>query len=509
METIPSILASVLSMGPVLAMIGSSVLGVFIGALPGLNPVMAIALLLPLTYSMDPLVALGMVAGIYNGSMYGGAIPAILLRIPGTPAAIATTFDGYPMAQKGEAARALKIACWSSALGGTASAIALITVGPLLARATLAFGPAEYFWIAVFGMASVGVLVGNDAVKGLMAAVFGLLLGTIGLDQLSGIPRYTFDQTWLLSGLDLIVVLVGLYALPPVLSLAEKADLRGLSANDLKLESVKVPWSEVKSLIPTWIRSSLIGIGVGILPGAGGNVAAFLSYNATKNASDDPDSFGEGNPKGVAAAECGNNADNAASMIPALALGIPGNVVAALVLGALLIHGLQPGPQLFHQNPQLVGGFMVEMLLTSLIILLVGGAAATRVFAQVQRLPGVLLVPTVLVLMAVGVYVINGRVVDLWIMFAAGAVGYFLEKMAVPLAPIVLGLILGPMAEQNIRRALLISRGDFTDLITSPISATIAVATVGLIVWPIASALFRRRKATRLKLDDKQADQDL
>ena len=494
MGLISEILGGVFAAGPIVAMIGASILGVFIGALPGLNPVMAIALLLPLTYSMEPLVALGMVAGIYNGSMYGGAIPAILLRIPGTPAAIATTFDGYPMAQKGEAARALKIACWSSAIGGVASAIALMTIGPILARATLYFGPAEYFWIAMFGMASIGVMVGSDAIKGLMAAALGLLLGTVGLDQLSGVARFTFGEVWLLSGLDLIVILVGLYALPPVISLAEAADIKGLSASDLKLEAVKVPWSEVRGLVPTWLRSSLIGIGVGILPGAGGNIAAFLSYNAAKSASDQPESFGTGNPQGVAAAECGNNSDNAASMIPALTLGIPGNVIAALVLGALLIHGLQPGPQLFHQNPGLIGGFMLQMLLTSLLILAVGGAAATRIFAQGQRLPGVLLVPMILVLMAVGVYVINGRVIDLWVMFAAGAAGYILEKINVPLAPIVLGLILGPMAEQSVRRALLISRGDPTELFTRPLSAVIALATLGLVLWPILKSLKARRR---------------
>lgn len=329
MEFYTQALGNVLAFWPLIAIIGATLLGVFIGALPGLNPVMAIALLLPLTYSMDPLVALAMVAGIYNGSMYGGAIPAILLRIPGTPASIATTFDGFPMADKGEAAKALKIACWSSAVGGIASAIELMTVGPLLARVTLYFGPAEYFWIAIFGMASVGVMVGSDPIKGIMAAVLGLLIGTIGIDSLSGQARYTFGQTWLLGGLDLIVVLVGLYALPPVLQLAEKCDLKGLSAAQLKLTNVPFKPGEIRSLIPTWIRSSGIGIGVGILPGAGGNIAAFLSYNAAKNASKDPNSFGKGNIQGVAAAESGNNADNAASMIPALALGIPGNVFSA------------------------------------------------------------------------------------------------------------------------------------------------------------------------------------
>ncbi|MEP3036511.1 MAG: tripartite tricarboxylate transporter permease, partial [Pseudoruegeria sp.] len=267
----------------------------------------------------------------------------------------------------------------------------------------------------------------------------------------------------------------------------------GLSAAQLKLTDVPFKPGEIRSLVPTWIRSSGIGIGVGILPGAGGNIAAFLSYNAAKNASGDPDSFGKGNPQGVAAAESGNNADNAASMIPALALGIPGNVVAALVLSALTIHGLQPGPQLFHQNPILVGGFMMEMLITSLLIFLLGGAVATRIFAQFQRLPGVLLVPSILILMCVGVYVINGRPIDLWVMLLAGVAGYFLEKVNVPLAPIILGMILGPMAEQSVRRALLISRGDATELLTRPISAALAVATIIVIAWPLIKAIRRKR----------------
>ncbi|MEH0069776.1 tripartite tricarboxylate transporter permease [Pannonibacter sp. Pt2-lr] len=486
-------LISVMAPGPMIAMIGATLLGVLIGALPGLNPVMAIALLLPLTYSMDPLIALAMVAGIYNGSMYGGAIPAILLRIPGTPASIATTFDGFPMAERGEASKALKIACWSSAIGGIASAIALMTMGPLLARMTLSFGPAEYFWIAVFGMASVGVMVGSDAVKGIMAAVLGLLIGTMGIDNLSGQARFTFGQPWMLGGLDLVVVLVGLYALPPVLQLAEKCDLKGLSAAQLKLTKSRFEKGEVRGFIPTWLRASGIGIVVGILPGAGGNIAAFLSYNATKNASNEPESFGKGNPLGVAAAECGNNADNAASMIPAMSLGIPGNVVAALVLSALTIHGLQPGPQLFHQNPTLIGGFMMEMLITSVLIFALGGALATRVFAQFQRLPGVLLVPAILVLMCVGVYVINGRIVDVWIMLGAGLAGYFLEKVNVPLAPVILGMILGPLAEQSIRRALLISRGDASELFTRPLSATLALMTLLIIVWPALKAMRRGR----------------
>ncbi len=256
---------------------------------------------------------------------------------------------------------------------------------------------------------------------------------------------------------------------PPSCNWPKKCDLKGLSAAQLKLADVPFEKGEIRGLIPTWLRASGIGIGVGILPGAGGNIAAFLSYNAAKNASDDPSSFGKGNPQGVAAAECGNNANNAASTIPALALGIPGNVVAALVISALTIHGLQPGPQLFQQNPTLVGGFMMEMMNTSVLIFALGGAAASRVFAQFQRLPAVLLVPTILILMCDGVF-INGRPVDLWVMLAAGFAGYLLEKVIFPLAPVILGMILRPMAEQSVRRALLISRGD---------------ATEHVIVWPL------------------------
>lgn len=493
MDALPSVLAP----APLIAMIGATILGVLIGALPGLNPVMAIALLLPLTYTMDPIVALAMIAGIYNGSMYGGAIPAILLRIPGTPAAIATTFDGYPLAQKGEAARALKIACWSSAFGGVASALALMTIGPILARGTLAFGPAEYFWVAALGMSSVGVLVSENVLKGLMAAVFGLLLGTVGLDMLSGQARFTFGQPFLLGGVDLIVILVGLFALPPVLQLCEKADLNGMSSLQLRLQNVRLGFRAVREHFATWVRSSAIGIFVGILPGAGGNVAAFLSYNAARSAAQDPETFGKGNTKGVAAAECGNNADNAAAMIPALTLGIPGNVIAALVLGALLIHGLQPGPRLFHQNPTLIAGFMLQLLFTAMLIILVGGIAASRVFAQAQRLPGVVMAPAVLVLMTVGVFVINGRTVDLWIMLLAGIAGYLLEKVRVPAAPIILGMILGPMAEQSLRRALLISRGDWTELFTRPISVGLALATLFILVLPIVRAIVRRWRVGR------------
>ncbi|WP_142850020.1 tripartite tricarboxylate transporter permease [Telmatospirillum sp. J64-1] len=480
----------------VLGMVVGTIAGILIGALPGLNPVMAIALLLPLTYGMDPLTALALVAGIYNGSMYGGAIPAILLRIPGTPAAIATTFDGHPMARRGDAGHALSVACWSSAIGGMASAIALLTLAPLLSLVTLAFGPAEYFWVAVFGLASIAVLVGGDPLKGLISAALGLLIGMVGVDQVSGQARYTFDSLYLLSGFELIVVLVGLYALPPVMEMAEARGGDLLRGASLKFKSAISFLSALRSHWKTWTRSSLIGIAVGILPGAGGNIAALLSYNEAKRSSKDPESYGKGNPDGVAAAECGNNADNASAMIPALTLGIPGNLIAALILGALMIHGLQPGPRLFHDAPDVVYGFMIQLFVTSALLLLLGGLLATRLFAQVLRLPSQVLVPLVLVLMAIGVYTVNGRVSDLYVMLGFGLLGYILEKLDFPLAPIILGLLLGPMAEQNFRLAMMISRDDWTVFLTRPISLGIAILTALVLLMPLLRRInpLRRKK---------------
>jgi len=469
--------------------------GVVIGALPGLSATIGIAVLIPLTFGMNPMVALGMMAGIYNGSMYGGAIPAVLLRIPGTPSAIVTTFDGFPMAQQGKSGAALKIACMSSALGGMVSAVALMTLAPPLSLVTLAFGPAEYFWVAVFGLASVSVLLGRDPIKGLLAATFGLLIGTIGTDLVTGHERFTFGVLELTSGLHIVVVLVGLYAMPRVLIMAEDRIREGVSGESLKLSGSKLGYNPFKRFWKAWTRAGIVGIIVGILPGAGGNIAAFIAYNETKRSSKDPDSFGKGNPEGVAAAEFANNADNSAAMIPALTLGVPGNSIAALILGGLLVHGLQPGPQLFRENADIVYGFMHQMFLTSVLVFLFGGIIASRIFAQALRLPQVMLAPLIVGLMIVGVYSVNNSMFDLYVMMLFGLVGYAMEKLDFPLAPAVLGLILGNMAEINLRLSLLIAQGDFMYLLTRPISQIVIALTVCVLLYPVYTAWQARRKA--------------
>lgn len=480
----------------VLAMVVGTIGGIVIGALPGLSATMGIAVLIPLTFGMEPLVALGMMAGIYNGAMYGGAIPAVLLRIPGTPAAVCTTLDGYPMAQRGDAARALQISCLSSAVGGMASAIALIALAPPLVQVTLLFGPAEYFWVAVFGLCSVSVLLGKDPVKGLIAACFGLLLGTVGIDGVSGHERFTFDDMNLAGGLHVVVVLTGLYALPPIFMLAEEAARRQAGAGMAVLRASVGLFHGWTKFIRTWTRSSLIGIAIGILPGAGGSLAAFLSYNEEKRASKDPDSFGQGNENGVAAAECGNNADNAAALIPALTLGIPGSAVTAIILGGLLIHGLQPGPALFRDHGDVVYGFMIQMLLTSVMIIFFGGVVASRLFANVLRIPSALLAPCVLGLCVVGVYSVQDSMFDVYLMFGFGLIGYAMDRLKFPLAPVVLGVVLGGMAESNLRLALIIAQGEYIQLVSSVVSQIV----IAMILVVLAVPLIRGRLARKVGL---------
>lgn len=477
------------------AMVGGTIAGVMVGALPGITAAMSIAILLPFTFTMDPLIALGMIAGIYNGAMYGGAIPAILLRIPGTPAAVATTFDGYPLARSGKAGYALQICCYASAVGGIASALALIFLAPPLSRIALSFGPPEMFWVGVVGLASIALLLGDNRAKGILSAALGLLLALVGTDKVSGHERFVFGRIELVGGLDIAVVLIGLFALPPALQMAEAAAARsGLSAVPVIKGGIGF-FQALRELKVTLLRSSLIGIVVGILPGAGGNMAPILAYNDTKRTAPDPETFGKGNAHGLAASECSNNADNAAAMIPALTLGVPGSIVAALIMGALMIQGMQPGPQLFRERPDVVYGFMLQMLFTSVLIIPFGGLIASRIFARILLIPPTLLMPLIVATTAIGVYSINNNTFDIVVLFACGFLGYLCEKLEIPLAPAALGLILGPMIEANLRISLLLSRGDASVLVTRPISLVIIAVLAAVILIPLLLRLWRPRAA--------------
>ncbi len=472
------------------AVIIGVIAGIVVGAMPGLSATMAISVLVPFTFGLEPLVALGLMAGIYNGAMYGGAIPAVLLRIPGTPAAVATTFDGYPMAQKGEGGFALQVAVVSSAFGGIASAFALMLLAPPLSKVTLLFGPSEVFWVAVFGLASIIFLLGGNPVKGLISACFGVFVSVIGSDPIYGNDRFTFGQLEMLDGINIVILLVGLYALPPVIDLLEtplKTD--GINSSKLGTESI---WKALPRMNywKTWLRGSFIGIWIGILPGAGGSMAAFMSYNEARRTSKHPETWGEGEPEGVAAAEVANNADTASALIPALTLGIPGTAVAAVMLGGLLVHGLQPGPMLFRDNPDIVFGFMWQFLFGAILLVLLGGSLATNSFARLLNLPRPLLGSVIIVLMLIGVYSIHGRMFDVYLMLGFGAIGWVMDRLKFPLPPVVLGLILGGFAEENLRLALRIGRGDPMILFQNTTSLILVALTVAVIVGPTLKKRF-------------------
>lgn len=468
------------------------VAGLVVGAMPGLTVVLGISVLIPLTFGLDPLIALGMMAGIYNGGSYGGAIPAILLRIPGTPASVATVLDGYPMTQKGEASYALQVAVVSGAIGSIVSSIALMLFAPPLARISLMIGPAEYFWIAIFGLSTVSVLLGDSPRKGMIAACIGLVIGMVGTDDTSGWDRFTFDSLSLLDGLNMVVLLTGMYAIPPALIMAEEAVKEGLIKELSNLKKTRSVFSEWTKFVQVWIRTSIVGVIIGILPGAAGSISAFVSYDQAKKVAKDPETFGKGNPLGVAGAECGNGADNAAAMIPALTLGIPGSGVAAVILGGLLVHGLRPGAQLFRDNPDVVYGFMIQMLLTSIMLIFFGGLMATRIFGQVLKLPKILLAPLIISITMVGVYTINNSVFDLYVMLGIGLLGYAMDRLKYPTAPVVLGLVLGPMAEQQYRLAMIIGHGNPATLFSSVISIIIVVGIVSILSVPVIKAIRNR-----------------
>ncbi|MCA0964835.1 tripartite tricarboxylate transporter permease [Salipiger bermudensis] len=471
--------------------------GIVVGAMPGLSATMAISVLVPFTFGLEPLVALGLMAGIYNGAMYGGAIPAVLLRIPGTPAAVATTFDGYPMAQKGEGGFALQVAVVSSSIGGIASAFALMLLAPPLSKVTLLFGPSEVFWVAVFGLASIIFLLGGNPIKGLISACFGVFVSVIGSDPIYGNDRFTFGQLEMLDGINIVILLVGLYALPPVIDLLE-TPLKTDGVNSSKLGTEPI-WKALPRMNywKTWLRGSFLGIWIGILPGAGGSMAAFMSYNEARRTSKHPETWGEGEPEGVAAAEVANNADTASALIPALTLGIPGTAVAAVMLGGLLVHGLQPGPMLFRDNPDIVFGFMWQFLFGAILLVLLGGSLATNSFARLLNLPRPLLGSVIIVLMLIGVYSIHGRMFDVYLMLGFGAIGWVMDRLKFPLPPVVLGLILGGFAEENLRLALRIGRGDPLVLFQNTTSLILVALTVAVVVGPTLKKRFidSRKKA--------------
>lgn len=467
-------------------------LGVLIGAVPGLSATVGIAIFLPFTFTLDPLAGLALLLGIYNGACYAGSIPAILLRTPGTPASAATVLDGYPMVQSGKAGRALSISLVTSVVGGLIATVLLVVFSKPVAEFALTFGPSEYFALAVLALAIIASLGEGSIAKGVISGAFGVLIAMVGLDGISGYNRFTLGISDLTSGIALIPMLVGLFGVSEAFVQLEKK-LHAQKGSS-EVGSYRLGWSRIRRLTPTTLWSSIIGFFIGVLPGVGGDVGGYVAYNETRRfARKERDQFGKGDERGVAAAESANNAAQVGGLVPTLTLGIPGNAAAAVLIGALLIQGLRPGPQLFTGSPELVYGVYIAVIF-GFIFLLAVGAVGIRFWGQIIRIPPKLLWPGVLVLSIIGAYAVRTNPFDILIMIIAGVVGYLMTKGGYPVAPMLIGLIVGPLAEDNFRLAVIQSGGGFGWLL-DPIALVLLIASVASVV--IAVWRDRREKAKK------------
>lgn len=477
-------LINVLNIQVILILLLGIISGIAIGSLPGLTATMGVALVLPITFGMEAVPGILLLIGVYFGSVYGGSLTAILINTPGTPASAATAMDGYAMSRKGLAHKALTISTLSSSIGGILSVIVLILVAPQLANFALRFSAPETFALAVFGISIISSISGKSMVKGLMAGILGLLIATIGIDPMGGFPRFTFGNINLANGLNLIPVMIGLFAASEAFKSME--DIFSKQNLDIKVEKVKLKWVEFKSLIITILRSAGIGTFIGMIPGAGGDITSFVAYNEAKRFSKNKDEFGKGAMKGIAAPEAANNSVTGGAMIPLLTLGIPGDAVTAVLLGALMVQGLQPGPLLFQNNGPIVYTLFVGMLLAN-IFLLVIGLFGIKYFTKILLVPKSILSPLILVLCVVGSYALNNNYFDVIVMLIAGIIGYFMVKLEFPVSPVILGLILGPLMESNLRRSLLMSQGNLSIFYTRPITLVLLVLAIITLLTPIIS----------------------
>lgn len=469
-------------------------IGTLIGALPGIGPVNGVAILIPLAFAMglEPVSALILLSCIYYGCMYGGRISSIMLNIPGDEPAIMTTLDGYPMAKAGKAAEALAISALASFVGATFATVGLTLFAPLLAKAAIYFGPSDYFALYVMAFATIGGITGVNPFKTLLAAFIGLMLATVGLDPATGMARYTFGSFHLYDGIDPIVAIVGLFAISEVLLYLE--NVHRVEGKMVPLGRAIPKFKEV--FVGGWAhaRGSVIGFICGILPGAGASLGAFMSYIIERRISDRDGTFGKGDPRGVVAPEAGNNAASGGALVPMLTLGIPGSGTTAVMLALLISLNIQPGPLLFERQPELVWGLIASLYIAN-VVLLVLNVPLVGLFTRMLSLPQWILMPFVVMLSFLGIYSISNSTFDLGVMVLFGVFGYILRKLDISLIPIVLGLLLGADMENNLRRALSISGGDFSILFQSPIALGLYAVTFLMLALAFGLSWFNRDKA--------------
>ena len=461
--------------------------GILVGALPGLTATMACALLVPVTFGLDTVPAFVLLLGIYCGAIYGGSIAGILINIPGTPSAAATMMDGFAMAKRGEGGKALGMACIASSAAGLFGALVMTFLSPQIARVALKFGPPEYFGIACFALSVLVMISGKSLTKGLISAVFGLVLTTVGMDPNTGMERFTFGSSDLLGGITLLPAIIGMFAFTQIFEDIDKPMFKGYKA--AKVGKIIPPWRDLKRVSPVVFKSALIGTFLGSIPGIGGETGCFVSLGEAKRSSKHPEKFGTGILEGVAAPEAGNNATTGGAMIPMLSLGIPGDAVTAVMLGGLMLHGLTPGPLLFKNHLDVIYPIFAAMIMANIFMGILGLTLA-RFYARVINIKKTYLIPAILVLSIIGSYAIRFSFFDVGLALTFGVIGYFMRYYGYPLSPVMIALILGPIAEQNFCRALMISHGSYAIFFKSMICdafLVLALASLGF-------ALYQRRK---------------
>lgn len=499
MQLIGTGFATVLTPTGIFLMFIGVAVGIVFGALPGLSATMAIALFLPVTYAMASSDAMTLLMALFIGAISGGLISAILLHIPGTPSSVATCFDGHPMVKKGQAAKALGIGVVFSFLGTVFSTILLMFIAPQIARVAINFGSYEFFSIAIFSLTMIATLSSGNMIKGVLAGVIGFMFSTVGTDSIEGSARFTFGMTDLKSGFDMLAVMVGLFAVGEIIAAAQTSrhSKEELMAQP-SMKGIKGFGFTMKEFFGQGInaiRSALIGMGIGILPGIGGGTSNVLAYTVAKNYDKHPEEFGTGRIDGLVASETANNATIGGAMVPLLTLGIPGDTTTAMLLGALTLHGLTPGPLLFQNQAEIVYGIFAAMLLCSVIMLFME-FFGLRVFVKLLSIPKYILLPCVFVLCVIGAYALKNNMSQVYACLIFGAIGFAFKKFDVPTTPFILGFILGPLAEVNYRRGMIRTKGDFLPFLTSPISAVfLAIAVLVLVMYALKPVLAKRKAA--------------
>jgi len=475
-------------------------LGTIVGILPGLGPSATVALLLPLATQMNPTAGIIMMAGIYYGAKYGGSTTSILLNVPGESASVVTCLDGFEMARNGRAGPALGIAAISSFVAGTIGVLLLMLVAPPVAEFALRFGPPEYFALMSFGLSMVVLLAGKSMIKALISMFVGLWLATIGTDMFTDTERYTYDHIELLDGVHFVVVAIGVFAIGEVLANLSNNDNQKMFQVPKGLRNLMPNWQDIKDSRFAFLNGSLIGFFVGVLPGAGSTIASFVSYGIEKAVSKHPEKFGTGVIEGVAAPEAANNSETGGALVPLMTLGIPGSATTAILLAAFILWGLRPGPLLIQDHPDIFWGLVASMYIGN-IMLLILNLPLVPLFAQILRLPGYMLYPGILGVSLIGVYSVDQRLLDIWLMVFFGLLGYLMRKVEYPAAPLILGLVLGDLMENAVRQSLMMSQGDVSILYTRPLALVILVMTVAVLIGP----LFRQVANWRTQVADQEA----